>query len=299
MAFGGIMLSFSPLMPCFYRVQNGQPCFGRDNSIHSQYIVSTNYIMASLLGLIVVYCWFFWLNHFTNLYLLCKEIVIDDTGKNDNDGVKMKDPNNNPKNATPSDNVITNSSDKTDKDKGKIKLEPGCKLTPAKVDKWAKDLSDYLDLLRNNFSNLLGLFVLLLIMAAISSVLTALSSLTAFQDNSPGPWLQFVVFTSGIDLGCVCMLWAVSNIEEQLSSESGRIGGIINNLPGSEKGNYIELSYMHVKMDYWNGRYKGVSILGIDLTKNQLRIYIGMLLSQPIAALIQAAWNWGLSVFGT
>jgi len=143
----------------------------------------------------------------------------------------------------------------------------------------------------------MGLFVTLLLIAAAASVLAALSSLTRFRTVNTGSWLQFVIFTCGADVGCLAMLWTCTALESELSREIGRIGGLVSTMSG-ENGRYDEVAHLTMRVGQWQARYKGVSFLGIDLSAGQLKGYVLLLITQPILALVQSAWDFAIANFG-
>jgi len=170
-------------------------------------------------------------------------------------------------------------------------------INAAKMDVWAKEANEFLRIVNTSFNELMGLFVTLLLIAACASVLAALSSLTRFRIVNTGSWLQFVIFTCGADVGCLGMLWSCTGLESELSREVGRIGGMVSSLSG-EGGRYDEVAHLTMRVQQWSGRYKGVSFLGIDLSAGQLKGYVLLLITQPILALIQSAWDFAIANFG-
>jgi len=171
-------------------------------------------------------------------------------------------------------------------------------LTSAKLDAWGKEVNAFLTSVNSSFNNLMALFVTLLVVAALASVLSALSSITRFRVTNQGSWLQFVIFTCGADLGCLCMLWSCTGLEGSLNSEVGKLNGKVASMCGNVDGHtYDEISYLTLRLGQWS-RYKGVSFLGINLSAGQLKAYIVLLITQPIMALLQEAWNWAVANFG-
>jgi hypothetical protein len=251
MIFGGIMVSFAPLMPCFVRMERGESCFGHSPegpNRHTRFVIASNYVVATLFSWVLVAAWIFWLNHFTILNLRSMAITV----------------------------------------KGE--------LNSAKLDIWAKEAGDFLRLVNTSFNALMGLFVTLLLIAACASGLAAISSLTRFRIVNTGSWLQFVIFTCGADVGCLAMLWSCTGLESQLSSEVGRLSGMVSVMSG-EGGRYDEVAHLTMRLQQWGGRYKGVSFLGFNLSAGQLKGYILLLITQPILALIQSAWDFAIQNF--
>jgi len=170
-------------------------------------------------------------------------------------------------------------------------------ITAGKMDVWCRETTDFLKIVNTSFNNLMSLFVTLLLVAGFASILATISSLTRFRTVNTGSWLQFVIFTCGADLGCLAMLWSCTGLESELSKEIGRISGIVNAMPG-EGGHFEEISHLTLRCTQWSSKYKGVSFLGIDLSAGQLKGYVLLLLTQPILALCQNAWDFAIANFG-
>jgi len=170
-------------------------------------------------------------------------------------------------------------------------------LTGLKMDVWCKDASEFLKTVNSSFNELMALFITLLLTAGLASILAALSSLTRFRIVNTGAWLQFVIFTCGADLGCLAMLWTCTGLESELSQECGRIGAMASAMSG-EGGHYDEVAYLTMRNQQWSNRYKGVSFLGFDLSAGQLKGYILLLITQPVLALVQSAWDFAIANFG-
>jgi len=170
-------------------------------------------------------------------------------------------------------------------------------ITGANMDTWCKETGLFLKMVNSSFNELMGLFVALLLVAGLASLLAAISSLTRFRTDDTGPWLQFVIFTCGADLGCLAMLWCCTGLESELSHEIGRISGLVASMSG-EGGHFDEVSFLTMRCQQWDSKYKGVSFLGVNLSAGQLKGYMLLLITQPILALVQTAWNYAVANFG-
>jgi len=61
---------------------------------------------------------------------------------------------------------------------------------------------------------------------------------------------------------------------------------------------FDEVAHLSLRCQQWSSRYKGVSFLGVDLSAGQLKGYILLLLTQPVLALVQNAWDFAIANFG-